>query len=494
MRGRARALAIVVFVAVVALGAALAAMSSSRNGQPAGFRVPSEPGEPPAELVGLGAQLQARASAPFAAAPAGAAAAGLDQKAKLATKGGSWTPVGGTPMHSDDPTYAISRLGHGTLSGRATAFADDPSHPGHHFVSAAGGGVFETVDDGDTWTSVGDGLPTQFVGGIGYSVPTHTLIAGTGDNAFGGTAYSGLGIYRTTDGGNKWTKARGVPDEMVTFRIALDPADPTGKTVYAATSKGLFRSTDAAVSFVNVNLPTSAQCAGNTTDSHCFFANVVTDVVVRATGHSVLAAVGWRAGRALNFGDHAVQSPRNGLYVSGTGAPGSFTFVDAGESAPSKNGFATNPVVGRTALAAAHGPGQNPDVVYAIVQDAQKFQSCIDVLDVEPVCDPTAGPASQGGTVLDGAYMSRDFGRTWTKIMDWTQLKAPGTNSSIGGVSTQATYSPGVQSWYNLWIDADPTATNPVTGLPTRVLFGLEEVWENSTYPAPVVGADAVAA
>ena len=125
--------------------------------------------------------------------------------------------------------------------------------------------MFETVDDGETWTSVGDGLPTQFVGGIGYSVPTHTLIAGTGDNAFGGTAYSGLGIYRTTDGGNKWAKARGVPDEMVTFRIALDPGDTTGKTVYAATSKGLFRSTDAGVSFVNVNLPTSAQCAGNTT-------------------------------------------------------------------------------------------------------------------------------------------------------------------------------------------------------------------------------------
>ncbi len=488
VRGRSRALGFVAFLALVAAAAALASMFGGYALRPSAAQVLPEAGEAPAEKIGLTSQLQARNSAPFADTTPGALAAAHAQKANLATKEGRWTPVGRTPMHSDDATYDISQLGHGTLSGRATSLADDPSRPGHHFVSASGGGVWETVDDGDTWTSVGEKLPLQTVGAIGYSAPTHTLIAGTGDNAFAGTAFSGLGLYRTTDGGGKWSKAKGVPDEILSFRIALDPADATGKTVYAATSKGLFRSTDAGASFVNVNLPTSAQCAGNTTDRRCFFANVVTDVAVRSTGHAVLAAVGWRAGRTLNRGDQTVQAPRNGIYVSNTGTPGTFTFVDAGESAPSKNGFAINPVVGRTALAAAHGAGQNPDVVYAIVQDAIKLQNCIDAVDVEVACDATAGPASQGGTVLDGAYMSRDFGRTWTKIMDWTQLKEPGTNSSLGGVSAQPTYSPGAQAWYNLWIDADPTATNALTGLPTRVLFGLEEVWENTTYPAPVVG------
>jgi hypothetical protein len=487
VRGRARVLGFVAFLALVAAGIALSAIFGGyalpQSAQPA---VP-EAGEAPAEVIGLGSQLQARSSAPFASAAPGAKAAGLAQKGKLSTKPGNWVPVGQTPMRSDDATYSISRLGHGTLSGRATSLADDPSHPGHHFLSAAGGGVWETVDDGDTWTSIGEALPTQNFGALGYSAASHTLIAATGDNAFAGTAFTGLGIFRTTDG-KKWTKSTGVPDEITSFRVAFDPADATGKTVYAATSKGLFRSTDAGASWVNEQLPTSPVCAGNTTDLHCFFANIVTDVIVRSTGHAVLAAVGWRAGRALNRGDATVQSPGNGLYVSNTGAPGTFTFIDAGESAPSRNGFATNPVVGRTALAAAHGPDQNPDAVYAIVEDAQKFQSCVDVVDIEPVCDSTVGPVSQGGSVLDGAYMSRDFGRTWTKIMDWTQLKAPGTNSSLGGVSAQPTYSPGVQSWYNLWIDADPTATAPVTGLPTRVLFGLEEVWENATYPVPVVG------
>src|SRR5205807_5281272 len=31
-----------------------------------------------------------------------------------------------------------------------------------------------------------------------------------------------------------------------------------------------------------------------------------------------------------------------------------------------------------------------------------------------------------------------------------------------------------------LWVEADPTATDASTGDPTRVLFGLEEVWENN--------------
>jgi hypothetical protein len=437
-------------------------------------------------MIGLGSQLQARSAAPFSEVAPGALEAALAQKDKLAQKEGRWTPVGQTPMRSDDPTYSISRLGHGTLSGRATSFADDPARPGHHYVSASGGGVWETVDDGATWTSIGDGLPLQTVGGIGYSPASQTLIAGTGDNAFAGTAFSGLGIYRSVTDGKKWKKSQGVPDNILTFAIAFDPADPSGKTVYAATSKGLFRSTDAGVSFVNVNLPTG-DCAGNTTDSRCFFANIVTDVVVRAQGHAVLAAVGWRAGRALNP-NGTVQSPRNGLYTSPNGTPGSFTFIDAGDAAPSKNGFAINPIVGRTDLAAAHGPGQDPDIVYAIVQDAKKLQGCLEALDIELPCNATASAAGQGGSVLDGAYMSRDFGRTWTKIMDWTQLKEAGTNSSLGGVSAQPTYSPGVQSWYNLWIDADPTATDPLTRTPTRVLFGLEEVWENASYPAPVTG------
>jgi hypothetical protein len=163
----------------------------------------------------------------------------------------------------------------------------------------------------------------------------------------------------------------------------------------------------------------------------------------------VLAAVGWRAGQkvdvdasgnpvkgCVNPGDSSGsnscrQSPQNGLYESDTGTPGSFKFLPGGSGGVS--GFAPNNVVGRTALAVAHGTGQNSDAVYALVEDAQKFNHCPDLLDQtapSPSCDATVNGEAVA-TVLDGMYASYDFGKTWTKIMDWTQLTQPGTNSSI---------------------------------------------------------------
>jgi hypothetical protein len=462
---------------LVLLGVVLVAVLGVRKPQSLPSKQKEEGFKKYVEAVSLLGQLRSRGAAPFGEVAPGALAAAHAQKEKLAPEGGAWRPLGTTPMRTDDPTYAISRLGHGTLSGRVTAFAHDPATQGHHFLAAAAGGVFETTDAGETWRSIGDNLPTQVMGALGYSAASKVLVAGTGDRAFGGSSHAGLGIYRSTNNGRGWKKSKGVPDEILSFRIAFDPSDSSGKTVYAATSKGLFRSVDAAATFVNVNLPTGA-CAGDTTSQRCFFANIVTDVVVRAREGKVMAAVGWRAGRAKNKGDAAVQSPHNGIYVSDSGRPGTFRFIDAGENV-STNGFAINRIVGRVALGAAHGPGQNPDIVYAIVQDAEKFAGCVDVLDVNPLCEPTVGAVTQG-TVLDAAYVTRDFGQTWTKIMDWTQLREPGTNSSLGGVSASPTYAPGIQSWYNLWIAPDPTVTDATSGAPARVLFGLEEVWENT--------------
>lgn len=91
--------------------------------------------------------------------------------------------------------------------------------------------------------------------------------------------------------------------------------------------------------------------------------------------------------------------------------------------------------------------------------------------------------------MLDGMYASDNFGQTWTRIMDYNQLKQAGTNSALLG---EAGYNPGVQSWYNLWVEPDPTVKDSF-GYPTRVLFGLEEVWENNQLPTtPQTGTGGV--
>jgi hypothetical protein len=473
------------------------------------------------DLFTATSELAARETAPFGTQAPGAYRNAVAQRAAMPTvsaasgAGNRWKLAGHAPLCAAQTTGSnacpapsaqngnysnVGSLGFRTLSGRVSSITFDPRRQGHYFASPVVGGVWETHDAGKTWHSIADNLPTQTVGAIAYDAPLHRIIVGTGDNSFGGSGIAGIGVYYSSNDGRTWHRSGGVPDLILSFKVLVSPADASGKTIYAATSKGLFRSTNGGASFRNEHLPTSPKgyspnCAGNTTNRLCFFANDVTDVVVKpgktanGAGGAVIAAVGWRAGQKIDVGPggkpisgcklngkptHCLQAPQNGLYKSSTGRPGSFSYLGGG---PGVIKLPPTKVFGRTALAVAHGPHQNADAVYALVQDARKFNDCQDVLDTVPTTCDADIQAFGAATVLDGLYASYNFGKSWTKIMDYTQLKQPATNSSIGD---QVGYNPGIQAWYNLWVEADPTATNPVTGAPTRLLFGLEEIWQNS--------------
>ncbi|MGI8609319.1 MAG: WD40/YVTN/BNR-like repeat-containing protein [Candidatus Dormibacteria bacterium] len=471
-------------------------------------------------------QAQARSAAPFRTVAQGAYAAAVAQgrtalpAGTYSGSGSTWQAVGQSPYRADDATYPnVVPLGFKGLSGRITAFAYDPAVAGHFWAAPAAGGVWETTNSGALWHSIGDNLPTQEMGAITYNRYTHRLFAGTGDNAFGGDSSFGLGLFYSDSDGANWVHVASIPGTSLLFKVAVSDADATGMTVYAATSRGLFKSTTDGTTFTNVALPTTdatytvldqnpqsptfntqVHCAGRTDVPLCFFASIVTDVVVKkiASGSSapagaVMAAVGWRAGNRVNK-DAAgspvmlcqmpagtavacIQAPQNGLYISPSGDPGTFAYQSHPSPDPNwalGTDFAPNDHVGRTTLAIATGAGQNNDDVYALVQDAILFQGCLsDPLDIQNACQSTVTGLTVA-TYLDGAYVSHDFGKTWTKIMDSAQLKAGGNTSLIG----QAGYTPGIQSWYNNWIEPDPTVT--VGGDPGRVVFGLEEIWENN--------------
>ena len=205
-------------------------------------------------------------------------------------------------------------------------------------------------------------------------------------------------------------------------------------------------------------------------------ATVVTAGVGAATGGvgtstragTVVATVGWRGGQRTNP-DGSVQSPHNGVYRSATGTAGSFRRLDV-------TGFAAPDAIGRVELGNAVGPQQDHDILYAVVQDANLLNhgglAGIDAPDA-------LGAPPVGTTVLNGIYVSTDFGSTWTELVSGTELTAdPTTGSALIGTGTAIGYQPGVQGWYNQWIQPDPTRAD-ANGVPTRLAFGLEEIWTN---------------
>jgi hypothetical protein len=452
--------------------------------------------ESAADLARANAEQAARATGPFATVRPGAMEAARAQQARLAGSGvagtgGSWSPVGNTPLIANDPDYPeVNGEGLVNLAGRIQDFAYD-NRPGKDivYVATAQGGVWKSLDRGDHWTSVSDTLPNLVTGSVAWSPAgggPGTLVVVTGDSNGGGNSYSGTGAYWSADGGASWHHATGVPSGLLGFRAAVDPTNAT--EFYAATGGGLFRSTDAGRTFANVSLPTG-DCAGKPAVHPCFFANQVTDVVVQApdlignAGGKVVAVVGWRAGAHPDADGHP-QSPGNGLYGSATGAPGTFTRLDQ-----PGDGFATQQQIGRTELGAATGLGQDHNYLYAVVEDAAKFNQGVPVTDANEVPAPVIGV----NNVLAGIYVSDDFGDTWKVMIDGEALSqgAAAEGSALGGTAQAQLYSPGVQAWYNEWIKPDPSRTDATTHAPTRLLFGLEEVWQNDEVPgapAPMIG------
>jgi photosystem II stability/assembly factor-like uncharacterized protein len=109
------------------------------------------------------------------------------------------------------------------------------------------GGIWKTTDGGDTWTKLAGGLPEGLVGRIGVAVsPANpdrvwALIEAEGEKG---------GVYRSDDGGETWRRTNG--DASIRQRpwyythIYADPQD--ANTVYAL-NVGLFRSVDGGRTF-----------------------------------------------------------------------------------------------------------------------------------------------------------------------------------------------------------------------------------------------------
>lgn len=238
------------------------------------------------------------------------------------------------------------QVGPAVMGGRITCIEGINNEPRTLYIGSAGGGVWKSSNSGATFRSIFDKY-CQSIGALAIDQQNPaTVYVGTGESNMRNTVSIGDGLYKTSDGGDNWTKTGGLDSTEHISKIIVDPKNSS--IVYVAApgplwsdskNRGLYKSTDAGKTFekiLYVNERTG-----------------VADIAVDPSNPSVIYASTWDFRR----------TPYS--FNSGGMSSGIFKSTDAGKTWKElRNGLPNKPM-GRTALALA--PSE-PNRILAIVE------------------------------------------------------------------------------------------------------------------------------
>jgi len=137
--------------------------------------------------------------------------------------------------------------------GRLNAIAFHPTDPATYYVGSPSGGFWYTYDDGATWGTSTDTLPTLGVSAILVHPENPSIILmGTGDDDGGDD--QGLGVFKSTDGGLSWIQSNEGMGNLTVNVFAINEDDPN--TVLAGTENtGIYKTTDFGATWAKTSAP-----------------------------------------------------------------------------------------------------------------------------------------------------------------------------------------------------------------------------------------------
>ncbi|HEV2401153.1 MAG TPA: hypothetical protein VGS27_29740 [Candidatus Sulfotelmatobacter sp.] len=135
--------------------------------------------------------------------------------------------------------------------GRAIAAAGVPGDPNSFYFGAVDGGVWKTTNAGVTWAPVFEKESSASIGAIAVAPSDAKIIyVGTGESDIRSDLASGDGVYRSTDGGQSWRNV-GLHDTRQISRIVVDPQNANivyvgalGHAYGPNNERGVYKSTD----------------------------------------------------------------------------------------------------------------------------------------------------------------------------------------------------------------------------------------------------------
>jgi hypothetical protein len=183
--------------------------------------------------------------------------------------------------------------GPSNVGGRTRVLAADVAHQGTLIAGAVAGGIWKTTNDGISWRltlAPGQIHTTSCIAHDVRAGKTNIWYVGTGEyrgsttnNTRWGSFYRGDGIYKSTNNGDSWillpSTSSGTPQTTDAFdfvwNVATNSTNLTQDEVYAATWRGIYRSTNGGTSWTQVQISDSGLV--NTS-------GFATDVVITSTG------------------------------------------------------------------------------------------------------------------------------------------------------------------------------------------------------------------
>lgn len=114
-------------------------------------------------------------------------------------------------------------IGPAVTSGRIADFAVNPNNTKEFYVASAAGGVWKTINAGNTFSPVFDSEGSFSIGCITLDPNNANVVwVGTGENNNQRSVDFGDGVYKSVDGGNSW-KNMGLKDSEHIGMIVIDP-------------------------------------------------------------------------------------------------------------------------------------------------------------------------------------------------------------------------------------------------------------------------------
>ena len=241
-------------------------------------------------------------------------------------------------------------IGPSVMSGRVVDIEVNPQDPTEFYVAYASGGLWQTKNNGQSFTSIFDSVDVLTIGDIAVNWQNRHIWVGTGEVNSSRSTYAGLGVYRSSNNGKSW-EYLGLPESHHIGKIQLSAKDPNtawvavlGHLYSESKERGIYKTIDAGKTW-NQTLAIDANTGAIDVD------------IDPSNEQNLYAAMWYRTRTASNFEESGKTS---GIYKSTDGGD-KWTLISTPTS-----GFPSGDGVGRIGLAVYP---KNPSIVYAIVDN-----------------------------------------------------------------------------------------------------------------------------